>query len=68
MNVSEKQLLMLMDILKDSLRIDGVIGGYNLQTRLQLTNDLMNQQSNSLREIEPEEKPIHRGNPSVLNG
>ena len=43
---------MLMDILKDTLRIAGPIGGYDPQTRLQLTNDLINQQSNDLKEIE----------------
>lgn len=53
MKISEKQLLMLMDILKDSLRIVGVIGGYDTPTRLQLVNDLMNQQSNDIREVEP---------------
>ena len=52
MKISEKQLLMLMDIAKDSLRIAGVFGGYEPQTRLQLVNDLINQQSNELREVE----------------
>ena len=52
MKVSEKQLLMLMDITKDTLRIANVLGGYDLQTRLQLVNDLINQQSNDLKEID----------------
>jgi hypothetical protein len=68
MKVSEKQLLMLMDILKDTLRIAGPIGGYEPSTRLQLVNDLINQQSNDLKELEPKEKLTHRGNKSVLNG
>ena len=53
MKISEKQLMMLMDILKDSLKISNVLGGYDLPTRLQLTNDLINQQSNDLRDVEP---------------
>jgi hypothetical protein len=53
MKVSEKQLIMLMDILKDTLKISNVLGGYDLPTRLQLTDDLINQQSNDLKEVEP---------------
>ena len=68
MKVSEKQLLMLMDILKDTLHISNVLGGYDLQTRLQLTNDLINQQSNDLREVEPKEKLTARSHKYVLNG
>lgn len=52
MRVSEKQLIMLVDILKDSLKIKASLGGYDFQTRLQLTNDLLNQQSNELREVD----------------
>lgn len=52
MKISEKQLLMLMDIAKDTLKIANVLGGYDLQTRLQLVNDLINQQSNDLKEID----------------
>jgi len=54
MKVSEKQLLMLLDILKDSLKISGYFGGYDPQTRIQLVNDLLNQQSNEPKEIEDE--------------
>jgi len=64
MKVSEKQLLMLIDILKDTLRLSNPIGGYDLNVRLQLTNDLINQQSNELKEVEPTPK---RGK-KVLNG
>ncbi len=53
MRVSEKQLLMLIDIAKDSLRISGLFGGYTPQIRLQMVNDIINQQSNELKEIEP---------------
>ena len=58
MKVSEKQLLMLLDILKDSLKISGYFGGYDPQTRLQLVNDLLNQQSNEPKEIEDERLDI----------
>lgn len=51
MKVSEKQLLMLLDVLKDTLKIKGIVGGYDPQTRLQLVNDLINQQSNELKEV-----------------
>lgn len=52
MKVSEKQLLMLIDIAKDSLRIAGNFGGYHPQIRLQLVNDLINQQSNEPKEVD----------------
>ena len=52
MKVSEKQLLMLLDIAKDSLRIRGSFGGYEPQVRLELVNDLINQQSNDLKELD----------------
>lgn len=67
MRVSEKQLLMLMDILKDSLKFSNVMGGYDLATRLQLINDLMNQQSNEPKEVDLTEKPRRNGK-KVLNG
>jgi len=67
MKVSEKQLIMLMDILKDTLKISNVLGGYDLPTRLQLVNDLINQQSNELKEVEPTTTPTKRGK-KVLNG
>lgn len=50
MKVSEKQLIMLMDVLKATLSIVKPIGGYDHQIRLQLANDLINQQSNDLVE------------------
>ena len=52
MKVSEKQLLMLLDIAKDSLRIKGFFGGYEPQDRLELVNDLINQQINDLKELD----------------
>jgi hypothetical protein len=56
MKVSEKQLLMLVDIAKDSLRIGSVFGGYTPQIRLQLVNDVINQQSNELKEVDKSSK------------
>jgi hypothetical protein len=55
MKVSEKQLLMLWDIAKDTLKIANVLGGYDLQTRLQLVNDLINQQSDEVKEANYED-------------
>jgi len=52
MKISEKQLIMLMDIAKDSLRIKGIFGGYEPHVRLELVNDIINQQSNELKEVD----------------
>jgi hypothetical protein len=68
MKVSEKQLIMLMDILKDTLQISNPLGGYDLQTRLQLTNDLINQQSNDIREVEPATPSVESRVKKVLAG
>lgn len=43
---------MLMDVLKDTLKIKGVVGGYDPQTRLQLVNDLINQQNNEPKDVD----------------
>lgn len=66
MKVSEKQLIMLIDILKDSLKFSNVLGGYDLQTRHQLVNDLINQQSNDLKEVDQIPTPAKKK--KVLNG
>lgn len=55
MKVSEKQLMMLLDIARDTARIGKVVGGYSPQDRVQLINDIINQQSNQLKEVQPEE-------------
>ena len=47
MKVSEKQLLMLLDIAQDTCRIGDVVGGYAPQARVQLVNDIINQQNDS---------------------
>ena len=54
MKVSEKQLIMLTDIAKESLRMAGLFGGYDLPIRMQLVNDIINQQSNELKDVESE--------------
>lgn len=52
MKLSEKQAMMLLDIAKDSLRIAGHFGGYPPAIRGQLVNDIINQQSNELKELD----------------
>ena len=52
---------MLLDIAKDSLKIMGIFGGYEPHVRLELVNDLINQQSNELKEIEPISPKSHKG-------
>ena len=52
--------MMLTDIAKESLRIAGLFGGYDLPIRIQLINDIINQQSNELKELETEKKLTNR--------
>lgn len=54
MKISEKQLLMLVDIAKDTCRMGMSVGGYSPRTRVQLINDILNQQNNTPRQVEPE--------------
>ena len=54
MKISEKQLLMLVDIAKDTCRMGMPVGGYSPQTRVQLINDIINQQNNTPTQVEPE--------------
>jgi len=54
MKISEKQLLMLLDIAKDTCSVADLIGGYDPQTRVQLVNDIINQQSDEPKEVEPD--------------
>lgn len=51
MRITEKQLLMLLDIAKASTVLVGVWGGYSPQDRIRLVNDIINQQSNDIQEI-----------------
>lgn len=81
MKISEKQLMMLLDIAKGSLDTKNPIGGYTFQVRIKLVNDIMNQLSNELKDVEPVDykeqldKALHLvpvddvgKNKSVLNG
>lgn len=56
MKVSEKQLIMLLDIAQDTCRLGDVVGGYAPQARIQLVNDIINQQSDQLKDVEPEDE------------
>jgi len=53
MKISEKQLLMLIDIAKETCSTPDLVGGYDPQQRVQLVNDIINQQSDEPKEIEP---------------
>jgi hypothetical protein len=55
MKVSEKQLLMLLDIAKETCNVPDLVGGYDPQTRVQLVNDIINQQSDEPKEINEED-------------
>ena len=52
MKLSEKQAMMLLDIAQDTLRIAGHVGGYPPHIRVQLISDIINQQSNDLKELD----------------
>ena len=52
MKLSNKQAMMLLDIAQESLTMLCRFGGYDLIIRQQLVNDLINQQSNTLIEID----------------
>ena len=54
MKITEKQLIVLFDIAKDSLRIIGTVAGYDEKTRQNLVNDIINQQSNLLIDVKSE--------------
>lgn len=51
MIISEKQLLFLYQVLKDSIGIHGSCFGYDSDTRLKILNEIFNQQSEKLREV-----------------
>lgn len=48
MKITTKQLMMLLDIAKGSVNIMGTLGGYCQDDRLNLINDIINQQDNIL--------------------
>ncbi len=51
MKISNKQLMMLLDIAKATLPIVGGVA-YSQEVRLQLVNEIVNQQSTELKDIE----------------
>lgn len=51
MKISEKQLLILWDICTDTLRICGIVGGYDEESRIRLVNEILNQQNNTLIDV-----------------
>jgi len=51
MKLSNKQALMLFQIAKESIQIAGSFAGLTASTRLQLVNDIINQQSTDLIEL-----------------
>lgn len=62
MKVSERQLLMLLDIAKDSIRIVDYMGGYSVEQRMKLVNEMINQQNAKL--VETDES---NNNPTTLD-
>ena len=45
---------MLVDIAKDTCRMGMVVGGYSPQIRVQLINDILNQQDITPRQVDPQ--------------
>ena len=60
MKISEKQLLMLLDIAKETCSVPDLVGGYDPQQRVQLVNDIINQQSDKPKEMEDSKKKFVR--------
>ncbi len=62
MKITEKQLCGLLNMLKDSIQSDlrGFFS-YDMQTRVDLYSNILNQQSEKLVEIEPLFKAKERG-------
>lgn len=52
MIITEKQLLFLFQVLKDSIGIHGVCFAYDSNTRLKMVNEIFNQQSEELHEVD----------------
>ncbi len=55
MKLSSRQACYLMAVLKDSLCIAGMpLGGYNSEQRLALYNEILNQQSGAVVDLDTE--------------
>lgn len=51
MRVTEKQLLVMFDVLKESCRIHGGWAGYSHETLQNLVQEIVNQQPDTIRDI-----------------
>lgn len=51
MRISNRQIIALMAVLKDSLCIVNGMGGYNQEQLVSLYNELINQQDGTVREL-----------------
>lgn len=58
MKISEKQLLLLLKVLEGTLRVGGLdlYFGLNKEQRVELYTEILNQQSETLQELETEDK------------
>ena len=52
MRITEKQLIVLVDIAKASMTFVGGFGGYSAETISELINQILNQQSDAIVEID----------------
>jgi len=52
MKLTNKQAMMLLDIVKDSVSIMGTMGGFSVENRLRLVNAILSQQSDELVDLE----------------
>jgi len=51
MKISERQLLFLLDVAKNTLSIVNNIGGYDRQARLNQVNTIINQQDDTVKDV-----------------
>lgn len=51
MKISERQLLFLFDVVKNTLAIKNPVGGYTYQQRLNMINEIMSQQDNAPQKV-----------------
>lgn len=51
MRLTEKQAMVLLDLAKHSLQVCGRVAGYDEETRLRIVNEIVNQQSDDLVDL-----------------
>ncbi len=51
MRLSDRQALILFEIAKDTTNIAGNIGGFGMEVRLKIVNDIIQQQDNTIVEV-----------------